>query len=128
MHEELIPVTARWTDPAIRRGSITPYGREAETRTLSLLDSALLEAHVRPIPDVVVSQLQASAPRDVRELLPHLEARSAEYAKDALASLAKRAEAEAKAMREILETQKGHIDDTVAKHDRSCGRLVDKIR
>ncbi|HEY6394766.1 MAG TPA: DISARM system SNF2-like helicase DrmD [Candidatus Binataceae bacterium] len=123
LHEELIPVTARWTDPAIRKSILTPYGREAETRTLSLLDTALLQTHTRPIPDIVVSQLQASAPRDVRELLPHLEARSTDYAKDAIASLAKRAEAEAKAMREILETQKKHIEDTVARHDRG-GQLT----
>ncbi len=118
LHEELIPVTARWTDPAIRKGALTPYGREAETKTLSLLDSALLQPHARPVPDVVISQLQESAPRDVRELLPQLEARGAEYAKDAIASLAKRAEAEAKIMREILETQKKHIEDTVTRHDR----------
>ena len=123
LHEELIPVTARWTDPAIRKSTVTPYGREAETKTLSLLDTALLQTHPRPIPEIVVSQLQASAPRDVRELLPHLEARSADYAKDATASLAKRAEAEAKAMREILETQKKHIEDTVARHDRG-GQLT----
>ena len=123
LHEELIPVTGRWTDPAIRKSTLTPYGREAETRTLSLLDTALLQTHPRPIPEIVVSQLQASAPSDVRELLPHLEARSAEYAKDAIASLAKRAEAEAKAMREILGTQKKHIEDTVARHDRG-GQLT----
>jgi len=75
------------------------------------------------VPDVVIGQLQATAPRDVRELLHHLEARSAEYAKDAIASLAKRAEAEARAMREILETQKKHIEDTVTRHDRG-GQLT----
>jgi hypothetical protein len=123
LHEELIPVTARWIDPAIRKSALTPYGREAEGRTLSLLDSALLQKHARPVPDVVIGQLQATAPRDVRELLHHLEARSAEYAKDAIASLAKRAEAEARAMREILETQKKHIEDTVTRHDRG-GQLT----
>jgi len=125
LHEELIPVTARWTDPALRKSVVMPYGREAESRTLSLLDSALLEKHARPVPDVVIRQLQASAPRDVRELLPHLEARSAEYAKDAAASLSKRAEAEAKAMREILETQKKHIEDTVTRHDRGGQMLLE---
>ena len=89
LHEELIPVTARWIDPAIRKSALTPYGREAESRTLSLLDAALLEKHARPVPDVVIGQLQATAPRDVRELLHHLEARAAEYAKDANRSLAK---------------------------------------
>ena len=31
LHEELIPVTARWTDPKIRKGQLTPYAREAES-------------------------------------------------------------------------------------------------
>src|SRR5262249_53149800 len=29
LHEELIPVTARWTDPKIRKGTLAPYAREA---------------------------------------------------------------------------------------------------
>lgn len=118
LHEELIPVTARWIDPMVRKSALTPYGREAETRTLALLDSALLEERLRPVPEVVIEQLKNAGPRDVRELLPALQARAAEYAEDARAALAKRAEAEAKAMREILETQRKHLSDTVARHDR----------
>jgi SNF2 family DNA or RNA helicase len=118
LHEELIPVTARWIDPMVRKSALTPYGREAETRTLALLDSALLEKRLRPVPEVVIEQLKNAGPRDVRELLPALEARAAEYAEDAKAALVKRAEAEAKAMREILETQRKHLSDTVARHDR----------
>src|SRR5436190_1936181 len=45
LHEELIPVTARWTDPKIRKGLLTPYSREAETRTLTLLEESLLQPH-----------------------------------------------------------------------------------
>jgi hypothetical protein len=123
LHEELIPVTARWIDPMVRKSELTPYGREAETRTLSLLDAALLEKRARPVPDVVVGQLKEAAPRDVRELLPVLEARASEYAKDAISSLAKRADTEAKAMREILETQRKHLEETVARHD-AGGQLV----
>jgi len=123
LHEELIPITARWVDPAIRKGALSPYGREAESRTLALLDEALLGAGVRPIPDTVVRQLQAAAPGDVRELLPHLEARGSEYIQDAEARLEKRAEAEAKAMLEILETQKKHLDETVARYEQPEAQL-----
>ena len=41
LHEELVPVAARWTDPAQRRSPLRAYAREAETRTLALLDEAL---------------------------------------------------------------------------------------
>jgi hypothetical protein len=115
LHEELIPVTARWVDPKIRKGELAPYSREAETKTMSLLDSALLEKHAKPVPEIVLKQLQESAPRDVRELLAHLEARGQEYAKDAITKLERRADAESKAMREILEAQKKHVTETVAK-------------
>ena len=41
LHEELVPVAARWADPARRRSPLRAYAREAETRTLVLLDEAL---------------------------------------------------------------------------------------
>lgn len=119
LHEELVPITARWIDPAIRRGALVPYGREAESKTLSLLDTALLEPHERHVPDVIRHQLAESAPKDVQELLPLLEQRAEEYARDAAALLEKRADAESKAMREILEQQQKHIESTIERHDRS---------
>ena len=118
LHEELVPVTARWIDTMVRKSPLAPYGREAETRTLTLLDDALLVAGARMIPHTVVGQLQKAAPSDIQELLPHLEARCAEYIQDAKLRLERRAEAEAKAMLEILETQKKHLGETVARYER----------
>jgi hypothetical protein len=109
LHEELIPVTARWTDPKIRKGAVAPYARDAEARTMSLLEESLLHPQSEAITEIVRQQLQASAPRDIQELLPYLQTRGEEYAVDAEKKLKERGEAEAKAMREILETQKKHI-------------------
>jgi superfamily II DNA or RNA helicase len=119
LHEELVPITARWIDPAVRRGKLTPYSREAETKTMALLDAALLEKHDRPVTDVILKQLQQAASNDVHELLPHLERRAEDYARDAAALLEKRAATESKAMREILEQQQKHIEGTIDRHDRS---------
>lgn len=119
LHEELVPITARWIDPAVRKGELTPYSREAETKTMTLLDAALLEKHDRPVADVILKQLQQAASKDVHELLPHLESRAEEYARDAAALLEKRAATESKAMREILEQQQKHIEGTIDRHDRS---------
>jgi hypothetical protein len=124
LHEELIPVTARWTDPKIRKSSLTPYARESETKTLALLDEALLHNTGRPIPAVVREQLQQSAARDIEDLLSQLSARGDEYADDARKRLNDRGVAEAKAMREILETQKKYIGQTIAKHDRQDQRSL----
>ena len=118
LHEELIPVTARWADPKIRKAKLNPYARDAESRTMDLLEEAILLKGGRSITDAVLKQLQTCAPRDVQELLPHLTARGQEYAQDAEKKLRDRGEAEAKAMREILETQQKHIADTAAKHEK----------
>src|SRR5262249_32894231 len=92
LHEELLPITARWTDPEIRKGVLSPYAREAETKTMTLLESSLLSGG-RGITDKTLKQLQASAPRDVQELLPHLQKRGEEYAADARKKLRDRGDA-----------------------------------
>ncbi|HWD97648.1 MAG TPA: hypothetical protein VG345_01365 [Bryobacteraceae bacterium] len=119
LHEELIAITARWIDPAIRKEPPSPYGRDREAFTMRLLDQALLEKHARTIPDVVISQLQAAAPRDIAELLSYVQQRGEEFARDAKGKLEKRAEAESKVMREILEAQKKRLIETAEKWDRN---------
>jgi superfamily II DNA/RNA helicase len=123
LHEELVPITARWSDAQIRTTALSPYARDAETRTLHLLDDALVAGTGRHISDQVLTQLQSSAPRDVQELLPHLQSRGEEYAADAHKKLRERGDAEAKAMREILETQKKYIAESITKHDRPDTQL-----
>lgn len=136
LHEELIPVTARWTEPATRKGPLAPYAREAETRTMDLLERSLPAGADRPVGPTITRRLLDTAAADVADLLPHLEARGAEYAADAAAKLARRADAEAKAMREILEGQARRIAETIARHDREnpdqlkldFGGLDDELR
>ncbi len=53
-----------------------------------------------------------------------MQTRGEEYAADARKKLIERGEAEAKAMREILETQKKYIAQTVAKHDKPDQRTL----
>jgi len=115
LHEELIPVTGSWIDPDIRKEPLSPYAREAEMTTMALLDESLLKSKGVKLAPMVTEQLQKSAPRDIRELLAHLETRGTEYAEDAEQKLATRGEAEAKAMREILETQQKHIANEVKR-------------
>jgi hypothetical protein len=72
----------------------------------------------RQIDKNVQKQLLAAAPRDVEELLSHLQARSQEFAKDAMKALQTRGRQEANAMQKVLETQKKHIEATEAKQAR----------
>lgn len=122
LHEELVPVTARWTDPAIRKVPLTPYARDSQTKTLALLDEALVSGVHRGVSQQILKQLQASAGHDVQELLPHLQSRGEEYAADARARLTERGLAESSAMRIILQTQQKHLAETVAHHDRADAR------
>jgi hypothetical protein len=116
LHEEIVPVTARWLDPDDRRPALVPYRRDAESRTLDLLEDALDAQRGQPIPPKVVERLRAAAPRDVRDLLPALEARAEETAHDLSARLVERGEREATGMREILERQRQRVAETAAKH------------
>ena len=90
LHEELVPVAARWTDPARRSEPLRAYAREAEIRTLALLDESLGGGDGRSgggpaggaaAPNEVIQRrLLDAAPRDVAELRPQLEPRAAEFA------------------------------------------------
>ncbi len=43
LHEELVPLAARWVEPSQRKGPLTAYAREAEAKTLDLLERSLGE-------------------------------------------------------------------------------------
>ncbi len=117
LHEELIPVTARWTDSKSRKDKLTPYARDSETRTMDLLDEALKKRTGQPGDARVVESLRTSATRDIEELLPHLQTRGEEYAQTAIKDLSKRGDVEAEAMRQVLEQQKKRIFDTSKKYE-----------
>jgi hypothetical protein len=131
LHEEIVPVTSRWVDPTTRKGALTPYSREAESKTLDLLEKSLLPNFGRKISDVITSRLQTSAPRDLRELLPELEKRGAILGTEAEEQLLKRGMKESAAMVSILEEQKKRIYETFKKFEDpqlSLGFDIEEVR
>jgi len=116
LHEELVPVTARWAEPSQRKQPLTPYARESELKTLDLLESSLLPSNLPELDPVILEKLQLAAPQDVEQLYGHLKSRAEELAKTARAALAKRAEQEAKAMADILTSQRKRASDLAKKH------------
>jgi hypothetical protein len=116
LHEELVPVTARWIELSLRKQAISPYGREAEVKTLDLLESALLPTSAPDVDPVIQAKLREAASRDIAELLPHLEIRVRELSEGVRMALAKRSDQEATAMRTILEEQRKRVADTAAKY------------
>ena len=123
LHEEIIPVTARWRDSS-RGDRLVPYARTAETETLRLLDDALKAPRDHGLNETIRGQLLDGVTRDIEDLLSHLEARAGEFEQDARLALARRADAEAKAMREILDLQQTHLTSTINTHDKSLQMLL----
>ena len=122
LHEELVPVAARWTDPAQRRSPLRAYAREAETRTLVLLDEAL-RGQGGPN-EVVRRRLLAAAPRDIAELRPQLEPRAAEFAAAAERRLAERGERESRDLHETLQRQHRRVVEELDRRETDREQLA----
>ena len=127
LHEEIVPVTARWIDPVQRQGALAPYGRTGEQTTLVFLHKALDEAGHYSVPDPVRTRFAASAQTDIADLLPHLERRAGEFAELARRRLAERSEAEQRNMIKLLERQRKRIAEAAGEDDRQMTFDFDEV-
>jgi len=110
LHEELVTVTARWIPPAERKTPLMPYGRDAEARTLGILQESLKPAaNARTIPTSAIQTLQSSMAQDIREMLPQLEQRGQAARADAERQLTERGQAESESLKTILEDQRRRV-------------------
>jgi hypothetical protein len=117
LHEEIIPLAARWTEPSQRRGTLLAYAREAEAKTLDLLDQTLGKRGERAPNQAIQQKLLTTASRDIEELLPQLQPRAEEVAAVAVERLRQRGEREEKDLRETLERQRDRVREELSKHD-----------
>jgi hypothetical protein len=124
LHEELVPVTARWVEPSQRKGPLSPYAREAEAKTLDLLERSLGDPGRRTPGKAIQQKLLDAAARDVDELLPQLEPRAQEVAALAIERLRRRGEREEADLRETLERQRERVREELAKHDHEFQQLT----
>jgi len=126
LHEEVVPLAARWVEPSLRHGPLTAYApeREAEAKTLDLLDDSLRKPGRHDPDPTIRSKLLASATRDIEELLPQLEPRAEELAAAAIEQLRRRGEREKAELRGVLEAQRTRVRDELAKHDRDFNQLT----
>jgi superfamily II DNA or RNA helicase len=124
LHEELVPITTRWVEPSQRKGRLQPFAREAEAKTLDLLQQSLA-ADVRRMPsEAIQRKLLNAARRDIDELLPALAPRAEELAAVAIDKLRNRGEREAKDFRETLERQLGRVREELARHEGEFQQLT----
>ena len=123
LHEEIVPVAARWIEPSRRQGPLRPYGRDAQRRTLHLLEESLGGSTQQPN-EVIQRRLLEAAPQDIEELRPQLDTVGQDFATDAQDRLARRGEEEARRLRETLERQRDHVSDELARHDSQYRQLT----
>jgi hypothetical protein len=117
LNEELVPVTARWVEPSQRKGKLAIYARDAEAKTLDLLEHALANPARRMPGDAVQKKLLSGAVRDIADLLPQLEPRAEELARLAVERLRKRGEQEARDIRDTLTRQRERVREELEKHE-----------
>jgi ERCC4-related helicase len=107
LHEEIIQVTAAWTDADRDRKPLKPFGEVGEAKTLNQLEHALRES--RPAPQRAVVRAQAMVQRDMADLVPTLEATAQEQLVKAKAQLGRRGEQEARSLATLLESQRTRV-------------------
>ncbi len=123
LHEQLVPVAARWTAVNERAAPLSPYAREAESRSLELLDDAL-GGSAPAVAERVRERLLAGAATDLEQLLPALAQRADAFAEDAVRKLRERGERERRDLREILETQRDRVQTELGRHSAQFAQLT----
>ena len=116
LHEEIVPLAARWVAPARRSGPLKAYAREAETRTLDLLEQALARPDRSPHETVRARLLEAAA-RDIGDLLPQLEPRAEELAAVAAERLRERGARESRELEDTLRRQRERVVEELERHE-----------
>jgi hypothetical protein len=117
LHEEVIPVTAIWTEAERDRRPLRPLGDSGEEKTLNQLEAALREAQDAPV--TAVARIRALVARDIADLLPTLERIAAERLAAVRTQLAKRGEEEARSLSDLLEQQRSRIAKAAEHFDPS---------
>ena len=124
LHEEVVPLAARWVEPARRTDPLRAYAREAETRTLQLLEQSLAGRPDWSPHEVIRTKLLAAAPRDVEELEPQLKPRAEEIAELATRRLRERGDREARDLEETLRRQRERIVEELGRHESQYAQIT----
>jgi superfamily II DNA or RNA helicase len=124
LHEELVPVTARWLEPSQRSKPLKAYARDAEVRTIELLDESLRQQDLQVPSETIRRKLLETAGRDVEELLPQLDDRARELAVVAIEKLLARGRSEQKQLHEILQRQRKRVLEELERYERNAQQLT----
>jgi superfamily II DNA or RNA helicase len=123
LHEELVAVAARWSEPDRREGPLQAYARDAERRSLGLLDDSLGRTAHQP-PQPIANRLLESSAQDVADLLPQLERRADELAAEAGEKLRERGRRESALLHETLVSQRARVGEQLERNRREFEQLT----
>jgi hypothetical protein len=115
LHEEIIPVTAIWTEANRENKPLRALGESGEERTLNQLEDAL--RHARAAPKMAVARIQAVVERDITDLAPEFERIAKERLAKVKVELAKGGDTEAKLLTELLDQQRKRIGKANTEFD-----------
>jgi hypothetical protein len=107
LHEEIILVTAAWTEAGRGTKPLKPFGSTREEATLDQLDRAFRQPRSPAVH--VVARIRQWAAHDAADLEPELRRRADTHKTDAVKDLAALGETEAKSLRRLLEDQRSRI-------------------
>jgi superfamily II DNA/RNA helicase len=124
LHEQLACVAARWIEPDRRDGSLSVYARDAESRSLELLDAALTQTAPRRPATAIERPLLEAAARDVVELVPQLEQRGEQLAEEAVQKLRERGKRERLDLADTLARQRDRVRAELARHTDELPQLT----
>jgi hypothetical protein len=107
LHEEIIPVTAIWSEADRGRRPLAPLGIRGEETTIEQLERALRDTR-RP-PSTAVARVRLSAKRDAQDLEPELRRRAEQRRSDVARDLMRRGDGETRDLARLLEAQRDRI-------------------
>ncbi|MDB9311804.1 DISARM system SNF2-like helicase DrmD [Spirulina sp. CS-785/01] len=110
LHDEIVIVAAEWSHPDSRgEAQLRPVEGEQQKDILNLLETSLISPHNKDISSGIKDTLQQCSKPDVEQLLPHLETQANNIEREAVETLKKRAQREARQMRDLLKRQQERI-------------------
>lgn len=107
LHEEIIPLTAIWSEADRDQRSLAALGERGEGTTLDQLERALRDAR-RPS-GTAIARVRLFAKKDAQDLEPELRRRAEERRAEVARDLARRGEAEARDLARLLEARRERI-------------------
>jgi hypothetical protein len=112
LHEEIVTVTALWSEASHGKQPLRPLGTRGEETTMAQLDAALSDP--RLVPGPIRARLAQAAASDATDLAPEMESRAAARRRQVEADLIARGEAEATSLQTLLQDQRKRIADAAA--------------